>query len=127
VTFDSPNLDGGQDVTMYKIEYANTAFITEVQEVDAVCAVTNEVQIIKTDTSHNIEEVQLIYLFTNYASSSLNEIQEVVCDASGGSFRLSFSGYTTQSISWEAGTAEIKAALEQLAIINSVSVTSRVE
>jgi hypothetical protein len=111
------------------VEYANTAFASEVQEVDALCVVSREVQTINTTTLHDIPEVQLLYLKTSFNPAVLpeqTEIQHVVCDASGGSFRLSFNGNTTAPIAFNANAAAIRAALQQLSVLStpgSVAVT----
>ena len=109
------------------MEYANSAFAAEVQEVDALCVVRTEVQQVNTTTSHLIPAVQLLYLYTSYTGTGeQSEIQRVVCDANGGSFRLVFNGYTTAPIAYDANAATITAALNQLSILSttgSVAVT----
>lgn len=123
VAFSPPILDGGEDVTFYKVEYANQAFASEVQKVDVLCSITNEVQVIKTTTSHSFPEIQLIYINTSATSATqVFEQQTVACEASGGTFRLSFAGYTTQPISYQANAATITTILQQIEIISSVTV-----
>eukprot|EP00981_Chlorochromonas_danica_P003361 scaffold644_cov168-Ochromonas_danica.AAC.53 len=120
VIFQPPEQDGGQDVTFYKIEYANEVFAPEVQEIFVQANVTREIQVVQSGTSHAIPEVQLLYISTTYSGSPALEVQKVVCDAIGGSFRLSFQGYTTSSIDYDANAGVIAAALENLAIINQL-------
>ena len=38
----------------------------------------------------------------------VTEVQRVVCDASGGSFKISFLGYTTNPISYNSKEIDIK-------------------
>lgn len=54
-----------------------------------------------------------------------NEIQEITFSnlPSSGSFQLQFEGQITTAINWDEGAAEVEAALEGLAAINSVDVT----
>ena len=89
--------------------------------------VRTEVQQVNTTTSHLIPAVQLLYLYTSYTGTGeQTEQQRVVCDANGGSFRLVFNGYTTGPIAYDANTATITAALNQLSVLsttNSVKVT----
>ncbi len=123
VTFSPPNLDGGQAITFYKVEYANSAFASEVQQVTAACDVVNEVQVVNITTAHNVPSVQLIYVSTTYQGTSQPEIQLVTCDAIGGTFRLTFNGLTTAGIPYNANTSAIEHALEQLQNIDSVNVS----
>lgn len=48
--------------------------------------------------------------------------QGVICDASGGSFRLIFNGYTTSTIAYNANAQTIQTILEELAVINNVTI-----
>jgi hypothetical protein len=82
----------------------------------------SEVQNISTSTVH-IPEVQLVYITTSFQGTPITEVQQVMCDASGGSFKLIFNGYTTPvSIAYNADVAAITSALLQLQILTSVSV-----
>jgi hypothetical protein len=84
--------------------------------------VASEVQNISTHTTR-VSEQQLIFLSTSFLSGPVvPEEQTIMCDATGGSFRLSFNGYITNSIPYNADIATITSALQQLAIINSVTV-----
>ena len=51
-----------------------------------------------------------------------DEWQLLECDATGGSFTLSFDGLTTRSISYNANAATVQAALQELSNINTVTV-----
>ena len=125
VSFDSPLLDGGEDVTFYKIEYGPVGFVPEIQQVSVLCDVVPAVQVVTTSTSHATPAVQLIHIDSSYRSNVkiTHDIQFVQCDASGGSFRLQFAGQYTPPISYNAKQADIKNALLQIDVINDVSVT----
>jgi hypothetical protein len=73
-------------------------------------------------TSHVIPEVQLVYISTSYNGGPATEVQTVVCDASGGTFRLNFAGYNTNPIAYNAAAADIRSALMQLQVIDDVDV-----
>ena len=94
------------------------------QQISLQCSVVNEVQNISTHTAV-IPDVQLVFINTSFLStdSVVQEVQQVMCDAIGGVFALSFNGYTTASIPFNADVTTIANALQQLAIINSVVVT----
>jgi len=126
VAFEPPVLDGGEDITFYRIEQSTNAFISEVQEVSAECTVVNEVQQIATVTDQNTPETQLLYIETNYSDPTLalvNEKQTIVCDSDGGSFTFMFQGVATSNIPYNANADDIKARLQGLASINTVDVT----
>lgn len=59
-----------------------------------------------------------------------NEVQTITFDATGGTFRLAFDGYTTADIAWSATNAtlvaNIDAALEALPNIGTGGVTTAV-
>jgi len=122
VNFNPPMLDGGRDVTFFKIEYGNNPFVSEIQSVALTTTVVPEIQIVKTTTDHTGYEVQLVYIsVTNGAA--IYEVQQVQCSASGGSFTLSFNGYSTAPIDYDATITDITNALQALANINTVTVT----
>jgi hypothetical protein len=81
------------------------------------------VQVIETTTDHNVPEVQLLYIDTTFNGSTTYEIQQVICDATGGTFRLTFLGQTTPPIAYNADEATISASLLQLSSIELVNVT----
>merc|ERR1711871_9423 len=122
-SFNAPLLDGGEDVTSYRVEYATKPFVAEVQRVSARCNVTNEVQIVNT-TTDSIPEVQMVYINTTYYGTPQNATQKVKCDATGGTFKLVFNkDYSTDLILWDATAQDIENALEAISIINDVTVT----
>lgn len=49
--------------------------------------------------------------------------QEVSCDASAGTFTLTFNGAETDSIDFDADEAGVMSALEELSTISEVNVT----
>lgn len=49
--------------------------------------------------------------------------QEVACDASAGTFTLTFDGAETDSINFDADEAAVKSALEELSSVSEVNVT----
>lgn len=75
-----------------------------------------------TVTTAKVSEVQTVYLSTSYTGTPVLEVQQVVCDASGGSFQLVFGGYTTAAIPYNADKTAIKNALQQIQIITLVTV-----
>jgi hypothetical protein len=93
-----------------------------VQSVSGSSVVAKEVQTISI-TTDKVSEVQLIYLSTTYSGTTVSEVQTVVCDASGGNFRLMFDGYTTSTIAYNADATAIKNALQELQIVTTVTVT----
>ncbi|MEM7476403.1 MAG: hypothetical protein AAF483_15525, partial [Planctomycetota bacterium] len=56
---------------------------------------------------------------------NFNEVQTIeLSDASGGTFRLGFSGETTAPLDYDAGASEVESALESLNSVDNVTVTS---
>ena len=55
VQFGAAPASGGADVNFYRVEYANAAFAAEVQEVDALCVVTHEIQVSETPVPFSVE------------------------------------------------------------------------
>ena len=90
--------------------------------VTSKCTVKKEIQVVQTNTSR-ISAVQLVYISSNYSGVSSLAVQGVTCDASGGSFRLSFNGYTTSTIAYNANAAAIQKALQALETLTAVTVT----
>ena len=84
----------------------------------------NEIQVLSTVTSHTISEVQLLFLYTSFqvGQNPVAEVQNVTCDATGGTFTLTFNGYTTAPISFDASSGAITSALNALPNINVVTV-----
>jgi hypothetical protein len=121
VSFSPPLLDGGDDVTFYRVEYGSNAFAQEIQAVSVLSNVSNEIQVVESSTA-SIPEVQLIYISTSYAGTDDTEVQFVRCDATGGSFRLEFAGYYSSTILSTASADDVKNALQDIKIINTVTV-----
>lgn len=124
VTTHPPLHDGGKAVDKYMVEYANEKMQDEVQSIRLQRAVTNEVQEVTTVLA-TTSEVQLIETVTAYSSitGAKNEKQKIVCDASGGSFTITFNGKTTQPILADATATIVKDKLQELTSITTVSVT----
>lgn len=101
----------------------NQSFKAAVQQISVQCAIVNEVQNITTETAI-VQESQLVYIKTSFlpTDSAVAEVQSVMCDAIGGSFRLSLNGYQTNSIPFDATAATIKTALQELEVIDTVTV-----
>jgi hypothetical protein len=53
----------------------------------------------------------------------VDEVQNIHCTATGGTFTLSFREETTAPISWNAAAADIKAALEAMRTVDTVTVS----
>jgi hypothetical protein len=123
VQFDPATLDGGEDVTFYRVEYAQNAFVSEVQQISASCAIVNEVQVLNISTLNGVYEEQLLFIHSSYGGTVQTEIQHVTCDATGGYFRLKFNGITSPPINYDANSAAIINALQQIETVNTVSVS----
>ncbi|KAH8055103.1 hypothetical protein JL722_8528 [Aureococcus anophagefferens] len=84
---------------------------------------TTEVQVIETNVTEK-PEIQLVHalLDPSYAGATTVEWQLLECDASGGSFTLTFDGLTTRSIAYDADEATVKSALQELTNVNKVTV-----
>lgn len=52
----------------------------------------------------------------------VNEIQTVLCEATGGTFTLAFRGFTSTNLNWDVTNLQVKAALEALPSIDTVNV-----
>ena len=122
--FGAPALDGGDEVDKFQLEYATTAFDDEVQSVRVSLAPETEVQVVTSDTQI-LPEVQLVHLMVDsYAGADYkNEIQTVKCQATGGSFTLTFDGYETASIAYDADADAVAAYLMELTSLSRVNVT----
>ncbi|RHZ10616.1 hypothetical protein DYB31_002620, partial [Aphanomyces astaci] len=115
VSLGFPTSDGGLPVDAYRVEWDTQQIVDEVQSVVLTVPVTNEVQTITTAAAI-VSEVQLVRLVSTYVAPAAIEVQRVNCDASGGSFTLTFVGATTAPIlASETSVAVIKATLQELA------------
>ncbi|CAM9541561.1 unnamed protein product, partial [Phaeothamnion confervicola] len=125
VTFWPPAGTGGLQVDRYRVEHGPEPLRDEVQAVRLSCLALPEVQMVAT-AADAVPEVQLVHLKMEegflYGGAEVAEVQSVTCDASGGSFTLSFDGQTTDAVAYDATAAEVAAALEELAGVNAVTV-----
>ena len=123
---DAPLLTGGESIDSYQIEYSPDAFVDEGQGVTIDCPdVITEVQSVTTSatgTPTDWSEQQVLALTTTNTGTTATEVQKIECDATGGSFTLSFYGQTAH-INYDDKAPAIKAALENLSNINAVTVT----
>ena len=125
VAFSPPQLDGGDKVTFYRVQYTNSWYVDEVQQLAESCSITNDVQVISTVTDHTVAEVQLLQITDKFVSGAdAVEVPTVYCDAEGGSFQLTFAGFSTPSIAYDddANAQTIINALQAIDIIDTVSV-----
>ncbi|KAL7537095.1 hypothetical protein ACHAXR_007582 [Thalassiosira sp. AJA248-18] len=121
VTIGSPLHDGGKDITSYRIDYSTQPFFQERQRISLTCSPEPEIQSITTSAT-DINEIQYIILDSSYSGSGvILEVQNVACDAIGGTFGLLLGGETAY-ISHDADANDIKESLESLAMIDEVSV-----
>nr|AIG55740.1 secreted protein [Thraustotheca clavata] len=117
-----PLNDGGAPIDSYQVDYDINQILDEVQAVQLTVPVVNEVQVI-TSSATSTNEVQLVRLASTYTGPDAVEVQQVNCDASGGTFTLTFMGLTTAPISAsETSTSNIKAILQELLPLQQVSV-----
>jgi len=129
VSIGAPDLAGGpvEEIEQYLIEYSTNAFDDEVQQVSISCPdIVTEVQTITTvatvvGTTGDWKEQQVIALSTTNTGATTNEIQTIECDATGGTFGLTYEGETAH-VAYDATDTEIKSALEDLSSITTVNV-----
>ncbi|KAH9100136.1 hypothetical protein LEN26_016139, partial [Aphanomyces euteiches] len=115
VSLAPPTSDGGLPIDSYHVEWDVQQIVDEVQAVKLTVPVVNEVQTITTSAAV-ISEVQLVRLVSTYTGPAASEVQRVNCDASGGSFTLTFLGIATAPIlASQTSEAVIKATLQELA------------
>ncbi len=125
VSFQMPERDGGgKGIDKYRVEWNTAKLVDEIQEVRVNVAVSPEVQVVSTATD-DTNEVQLVHLYSAYVGTPpKSEVQRIFCDATGGSFSLSFQGQTTSPINWdEDDLLVIKAELEELDLVENVVVS----
>jgi hypothetical protein len=124
VSLASPERDGGEEVDRYRVEYATQQFAQEVQAVRVACQVEPEIQTVATD-AQDVDEVQVVHaqLEAGYDGLTQFEVQEVICDATAGSFTLSVFGETTADIFVADSEKDIQARLQELSRLNSVNVS----
>jgi hypothetical protein len=124
VSLGPPERDGGEAIDRYRVQYATAAFAQEVQAVRVDCAAPPEVQVVAT-SALPVADVQIVLaaLDDGYDGASQLEVQQVRCDATGGSFTLTFLGETTADILATDSATEVQARLNELSRVNSVNVT----
>lgn len=66
--------------------------------------------------AHDVAGVGRATAIDNYQPNQ-NEKQQVVIDATGGNYTLTFNGQVTSALAWNAGAAAVQAALEALSNI----------
>jgi PA14 domain./Fibronectin type III domain./Filamin/ABP280 repeat. len=121
VTIEAPkDLDPGV-IDGYKIEFAKEPFQKDRQRVSLICPLHPEIQRVST-VATDLREVQYVIINSKYRGNGIvNEVQRITCDASGGYFSIIFNGEYAD-IPYDADGNQIKAALESLNAIGSVSV-----
>mmetsp|Transcript_25263 Transcript_25263/g.52844 ORF Transcript_25263/g.52844 Transcript_25263/m.52844 type:complete len:1508 (+) Transcript_25263:155-4678(+) len=121
VIIDAPFHDGGKDITSFRVDYNTQPFVQEKQRVSLTCSPQPEIQSVTTSAT-DINEVQYIVLDSSYTGNGeVLEVQNILCDATGGTFGLSLGGDTAY-ISHDADANDIKESLESLTMIDEVSV-----
>ena len=121
VTLEAPKRTGGGTISTYKVAYAKEPFVLEHQKLSLSCDPSPEIQRVTTSAA-DLNEIQYIIIDSNYQGNGIiDEIQEVVCDATGGEFGLEFMGETSY-IAFDADEEEIRLALESLMVIDTISV-----
>ena len=75
-----------------------------------------------TTSAADINEIQYLILDSSYSGNGkILEVQNIQCDATGGTFSLSLGGKTVY-IAHDADSNDIKESLESLSVINCVTV-----
>ncbi|CAN0077101.1 unnamed protein product, partial [Phaeothamnion confervicola] len=98
-----PASDGGTAITSYQVEWWSAA--------DS--GGTEEVQMVTTSAQKGVSEVQTVAVRADAANL-------------GGNYKLSFDGYSTGNLAWDApgtGRSSVKEALERLPPVGDVQVT----
>ena len=117
----SPFHDGGRAITSYRVDYSTQQFVQERQRIGLTCSPQPAIQTVTTSAT-DIDEVQFLIIDSSYGGDGeVQEVQRVMCDATGGTFGLSFGGETAY-IAHDADSNEIKESLEYLSAINDVNV-----
>ena len=90
VSFQMPYDDGGSEIDVFKIEWDTEEFKEEVQEIRLRSSVTTTIQEVATSADDE-DEVQVVRTYGTGSGASNLEVQSIECDATGGSFTLSFN------------------------------------
>eukprot|EP00957_Ditylum_brightwellii_P101059 7702418-Ditylum_brightwellii.AAC.1 len=121
VEISSPENNGGEELETYRIDYSMDEFQAEKQLLSLSCLPNPEIQKVTTSAS-DINEIQLLIIDSDYHGEGIiSEIQQVKCDATGGTFALTLGGENAY-INYDADETAVKASLESLTIINEVSI-----
>lgn len=64
----------------------------------------------------------MVVLDVTATTAAVNEVQEVVVDATGGTFTLTFDGQVTSALAFDAPTATVQTALRALSTIGGTAV-----
>ena len=102
VNFSPPSFNGGNEIDKYLVEWDTAPFQNEVQTLSVSSTPIQEVQSITT-SALDINEQQIVSITGSAAGRpEVYEVQALQCDATGGVFFLTFRGYTTEPIMWNA-------------------------
>jgi hypothetical protein len=94
-------------VSSYRVDYSTQPFVQERQRISLTCSPEPEIQSISTSAT-DIDEVQYLVLDSSYnGNGEVVEVQNIQCDAIGGTFGLAFDGETAY-ISHDADANDIK-------------------
>jgi hypothetical protein len=121
LTIDDPFHDGGKDVTSYRVDYSTQPFVQEKQRISLICSPKPAIQSVTTSAT-DINEIQYLIIDSSYSGNGeIWGVQNIHCDATGGTFGLSLGGETAY-IAHDADSNDIKESLESLSVINRVTV-----
>ena len=94
-------------MSSYRVDYSTQPFVQERQRISLTCSPEPEIQSISTSAT-DIDEVQYLVLDSSYnGNGEVAEVQNIQCDAIGGTFGLAFDGETAY-ISHDADANDIK-------------------
>jgi hypothetical protein len=71
----------------------------------------------------DVQDVDAILAKLTVGRLGVNEVQKAIVKATGGSFKLTYTGQTTAAIKWNASAAEVLAALLALSNLDTGDVT----
>lgn len=121
VRFNPPADEGGVKVDSYKIDYATSAILDDVQVVTLNVPVQQTVQTVTTSAT-TVFAIHEVVTFGTATGVQTNEVQRVACDASGGTFAIIVANQRTNDISWSSTAAQVQAALVALSNVGTVTV-----
>ncbi len=121
LTIDAPFHDGRKDVTSYCVDYSTQPFVLKKQRISLICSPKSGIQSVTTSAA-DINEIQYLILDSSYSGNGkILKVQNIQCNATGGTFGLSLGGKTAY-IAHDANSNDIKESLESLLVINCVTV-----